>query len=160
MSEIKQESLKNLYKAMCNALDDGDSFAWIINKCGRQSSLASIERKSIGIQSMSLNTFKIHADEYIDGGFDTFNNLRKAINQKYKNKKPTQTQKFKESSKTYKEKLDEAERLRAILIRAYNDLNKICLDAVKKTPEYQYDLERHNELYGRYFSLTLVSNDE
>ena len=154
MSEIKKESLNSLYKAMRNALKNGDSFAWVINKCGRQSSLASIERKSIGIQSMSLNTFKTYANEYIDGGFDTLNNLRKEINQKYKNKKPTQTQKLKERSKTYKEKLDEAERLRAILIKAYNVLNKICLDAVKKTPEYEYDLERHRELYTRYFSLT------
>ena len=160
MSEGKTESVKNLHKAMRNALTNDDGFSWIIKKCGRQSSLASIERKSLEIQSISLNTFKEYADECIEGGFDTVDNLRKEIKNKYKNKKTTQTQTLKERSKTYKEKLEEAERQRAILIKAYNDLNKICLDAIKKTPEYQFDLERHNELYGRYFSLTLVSNDE
>ncbi|MBL3557596.1 MULTISPECIES: hypothetical protein [Marinobacter] len=160
MSDIKKESIKVLYRSMIDALQYPDAYPWITSKCGSQAAIASVERRSIGIHAMTLNTFKKYSDAALDGGFEQLEKLRVAIKRKSKNANGETSKGTKSKTAVYKEKLDEAERLRAILIRAYTDLNRICLDAVRKSPEYQYDLDRHNELYREYFSLTLVANDD
>jgi len=156
MSDLKKESIRALHQSMVSALKYPEEHYWITSKCGSQAATASIERESIGILSMTLNTFKKHADLELEDGFYQIEKLRIAIkNNSYP--KNLRIKKDKSKAETYKEKLIEAERLRAILIRAYADLNNICLDAVKKSPEYQYDLDRHNELYKEYFSLRVIS---
>lgn len=160
MAQTKRDSIRILYFEMVEALKKPDEYAWLTSKCGSQAAIASTDRKSIGIQAMTLNTFKKYSDIALEGGFDQLEKLRIAIRQKNKDSKNKLSSGKKSEIADYKHKLNEAERLRAILIRAYTDLNRICLDAVKKSPEYQYDLDRHNELYLDYFSLKVVGNND
>jgi hypothetical protein len=160
MSNIKKDSVKALHLSMIDALKNPDEYPWITSKCGSQASIALIERKSIGIQAMTLNTFKKYSELALEGGFEQLEKLRISIKQKCKNLNNKSLNNNRSKALAYKDKLDEAERLRAILVRAYTDLNRICLDAVRKSPEYQYDLERHNELYREYFSLKIVANND
>jgi len=159
MSDIKASSIKSLYNEMMAALKNNDGqFNWLISKCSDQSKLSQLERKSVGIIPMTLNTFKKYADENIKDGFNEVNRVRKELNIKFSNK--PNTNKYKGNITSYKTKLDEADRARAILIRAYNDLNSICLDAIDRSPEYQYDYQRHLQLYGNYFNLNVATNHE
>jgi len=160
MSDIRKESIRALYHSMIEALKNPDAYSWITSKCGSQAAIASVERKSVGIHAMTLNTFKKYSDTALDGGFEQLEKIRVAIKKKGKNSRNKKSNETKSKALFYKEKLNESERFRAILIRAYTDLNRICLDAVKKSPEYQYDLDRHNELYREYFSLTLVADND
>lgn len=159
MSDLKETSVINLYKLMLEAASGDGEYSWLTSKCGNQSKLAGIERKSADIMPMSLNTFKAYADECIDGGFCAVNALRKSLSAKSKKKSESASSKLKSMNRNYKEQLEESERMRAVLVKAYSDLNRICLDAVKKSPEYFYELERHNALYDQFFSLNLVSNE-
>ncbi len=157
-TDAKSHSVKSLYHEMLLAVkSDGNNHNWLIRKCNRQSVLLGVQRKSLGIIPMTLNTFKKYADKYINGGFKEVERVRSIIKKKYLDKKSNQAKKIEENKINYKIKLDEAERARAILIRAYNDLNKICLDAISRSPEYQYDYKRHLKLYGTYFSLELAT---
>ena len=160
MNDPKKESVKALYHAMKQALDNPLDYVWLTSKCGSQAAIASVERKSIGIQPMTLNTLKKYSDVAFDGGFGQLDKLRVAIKNKVKDGKIGAKRKKEDKAAFYKKKLDEAERLRAILIRAYTDLNRICLDSVKKNPEYKFDLDKHHELYREYLALRLVGKNE
>ena len=137
-----------------------DEYDWLSSRCSNQSKLSTLERKSVGIIAMTLNTFKKYANENINGGFDEINRARQELHKKRLKNKVPKEKVFKNNITNYKTKLDEAERARAILIRAYNDLNTICLDAISRSPEYQYDYQRHLKLYGNYFSLKVATKSE
>lgn len=163
LKDPKSLSVITLFKEMkiadkCN----DDSYTWLITKCKSQSMLTSISRKSIGIEGMSLNTFKKYANEEINGGFSAINTLRKKIYNKHspKHKNHEKKKRQRNHATDIKKKLTEAERYRAILIRAYYDLNQITLDAIKGNPQYEYDYRKHNELYKKYFSITMAVNNE
>lgn len=160
MSNSKEESIRALYRTMVEAMNDPSGYSWLISKCGSQAAIAAIERKTIGVHAMTLNTFKKHSDIALEGGFEQIDKLRVALKKKSQGAKRNTANKTKSRISDCKKKLDEAERLRAILIRAYADLNRICIDAINKAPEYQYDLDKHNELYRDYFSLKVVANNE
>lgn len=138
---------------------DVSEYQWLISKCVTQSTLLNLERKSIGVIPMTLNTFKKYSNENISGGFSEINRLRKELKNKDSNKKTSTQKTLQDNVVNCKVKLDEAERARSIIIRAYNDLNSICLDAISRSPEYQYDYKRHLELYRNYLSLALVKSD-
>ena len=160
MSDIKIASIINSHKEIISALKNSGDYHWLISKCSSQSRLAGIERKSAGIVFMTLNTFKKYADEYIDGGFNEINRLRKELKNRTAKGKKIKSQKQKESLSSYKKKLDDAERMRAILIRAYNDLNEICMDAISRSPQYQYDYNRHKSLYRKHFGISIAVDNE
>lgn len=160
--DSKSSSIKSLYREMLLALKCNDySYSWLISKCKNQSLMASISRQSVGIESMTLNTFKKYADKEIKGGFSSINELRKNIykknNQELKiNSKKDRQQ---EHQASLKKRLEEAERYRSVLVRAYNELNQITLDAIKNNPQYEYDYQRHKELYSEYFGLKMAVNN-
>ncbi|WP_271912021.1 hypothetical protein [Vreelandella alkaliphila] len=160
MNDSKKSSVKALYDLMLSALNKPVEYSWLTSKCGSQAAIASVEKKPLGIQSMTLNTFKKYCDAALDGGFEKLDKLRIAIKNKALSGKSEAARKKKNKVAFNRKKLDEAERLRAILICAYTDLNRICLDAVKKSPEYKFDLDRHNELYREHFSLRLVDKND
>lgn len=160
MSDIKIKSIVNLHKQMISSLKNSENYHWLISKCSSQATLANIERKSEGVVPMTLNTFKKYAEENIHEGFNEINRLRKEIIKiKLKNKKKN-TDKQTKSISSYKNKLDNAERMRAVLIRAYNDLNEVCMDAISRSPQYQYDYNRHKILYGKYFGISIAIDNE
>lgn len=134
-------------------------YQWLISKCSDQSSFARVERKSIGVTPMTLNTYKKYAEDNIQGGFQEIERVRKKLKNKYIKPLPKSTETGK-SIDNYKQKLEKAERARAILIRAYVDLNSICLDAISRSPEFQYDFNRHKKLYETYFKLALTVDNE
>lgn len=160
MSDTKTTSILNLHKEMLSALKNSDDYHWLISKCASQSALAAIDRKSAGITPMTLNTLKKYSEENIDKGFEEIDRLRKELKKLKVQNKKSKTQKQKESISSYKDRLDKAERSRAILIRAYNELNEICMDAIARSPQYQYDYNRHKNLYGKYFGISEVVDNE
>ena len=161
MSEKNITSVKNLYREMISATKgDSKKYKWLLSKCIDQSSLCEIDREQSNINSIALNTFKKYSDIHIEGGFEHVNKLRRTLKKRYLESVGTSKNIVKKQADDYKVKLDEAERARAILIRAYNDLNSICLDAISKSPEYQYDYEQHVMLYQSYFSLEIATNNE
>ncbi len=160
MSEIKESSINVLYQEMLMSLKgDPCEHKWLTSNCNTQTSLSKIERKSVGIIPMTLNTFKKYADNLITGGFEEVNRLRLEIKKKSSQIKPSKIKTLKSNITDYKTRLDESERARAILIRAYNELNGICLDAISRSPEFQYDYRRHLSLYSKYFGLTVQEID-
>ncbi|NVE90726.1 hypothetical protein [Vreelandella titanicae] len=160
MNDSKKESVVALYHSMICALDNPTDYAWLISKCGSQAALASVEKQTKGIQAMTINTFKKYSDAALDGGFGRLDELRIVLKKRAQNGKNEVSREKKKDIAFYKEKVDEAERLRAILIRAYTELNRICLEALKKSPEYKFDLDRHSDLYREYFALRLVDKDD
>lgn len=161
-ADTKALSVKSLFNEMILADKcDDDTYSWLILTCKSQSLLSSISRRSIGVEEMTLNTFKKYADNEIDGGFSSVNALRKKL---YKKNNPKLNRKAKKDRQrdrqtNLKVKLEEAERYRAIILRAYNDLNKITIDAIKTNPKYEYDYLKHEELYSEYFGLKMVVNN-
>lgn len=69
---------------MIEALKNPDAYSWITSKCGSQAAIASVERKSVGIHAMTLNTFKKYSDTALDGGFEQLEKIRVAIKKKSK----------------------------------------------------------------------------
>ncbi|MCX7553725.1 hypothetical protein OS175_07530 [Marinicella sp. S1101] len=161
MSDKRKVSILSLYEVMVTALNasDKNKYSWLLSKCVTQGSLSSTERKSLGIYPMTLNTIKRYADLYISGGFKQLDKLRKQL-KTFQTSSNRASLKPRLSISDYKKRLAEAERMRAVLIRAYNDLNSIALDAIASSPQYVYDYERHNKLYCNYFGLSLVEDDE
>lgn len=160
MSTNKHASLLVLYKCMKAAIKKKGEYGWLISKCTSQSSLAAMERKGEGILAMSLNTFKKYANEVVPGGFDEIDDLRRALKSSsiklsLKSRKNAQNK-----EKSTKLMLEESERFRAILLKAYSDLNRICLDAISRSPEFEYDYQKHSELYSKYLGLRLVDDNE
>lgn len=153
-------SIISLYKEMQAAKEcKDDSYNWLTSKCNNQSRLAQVSRKSAGIEAMALNTFKQYADTYIDGGFARINILRKELSKSSKSKIKVKEDRLKEKTTTIQQRLDQADRMRAILIKAYIELNAITLDAIASSPQYEYDYNRHKELYSKYFGISLVINN-
>lgn len=132
------------------------SYEWLINNCKSQADLASVERKSVGIQPMSLNTFKKYANEILDGGFKEIDRLRRTLKNYKQNKPASKKLRLKDDLERIKDRLDKAERTRAILIKAYSELNQITLDLLANTPKYQNEYERHKKLYAAHFGLCMV----
>lgn len=155
----KKKSIKNLYEQMKKAKNSSDvSYDWIYAQSKNQNDLAKTKRKSLGIVPMSLNTFKEYSDEYIKGGFSEVSSLRKELYIIYKNREKKVSAGRDKIISPSKE-LEVAAKSRAILIRAYSDLNRIALDAIANSPAHKRDYEKHKELYERYFSLRLVDNE-
>lgn len=160
-SDIRVKSVKALYDHMKLAKESSDeSYNWLISKCDRQSSLAGLSRKSAGIHGMSLNTFKKYADDHVNGGYAAVDTLRRSLCRNDKPKVELQKGRLKEKNADLRRRLEEAERFRAIILKAYSDLNRIALDAISASPQHSYDYQRHQELYGKYFGLTLIIDNE
>jgi hypothetical protein len=161
MSEKNITSVKNLYREMILAIKgDSKKYKWLLSECLDQSNLCKIKREQSNIKPIALNTFKKYADIHIEGGFDRVNELRGTLKKRYLESVRTSKNIDKKQADDDKVKLDEAVRARAILIRAYNDLNSICLDAISNSPKYQYDYEQHVKLYRSYFCLEAANNNE
>lgn len=157
----KIDSVCSLYKELLEAKHSKKpSLQWLKDNCKSQGKLASSKNKSLDIVPMSINTFKEYADKHIDGGFKAINKLRQDIQ---KNNKPITKRKksrITEEKAELKIKLEGAVRSRAIMIKAYNELNRITLDALATNKIYQRDYNKHIALYKDIFSLRLVGNDE
>jgi len=164
MLDIKSSSIIYLYDCMMNAKKNNNdgSYNWLLSKCKNQSSLCSIERKSTGIISMTLNTFKKYSNDNIDGGFEKINTLRKEIYNKYNPKVKTANKKenLKKKNLSVQKRLENSERQRAILLRAYKDLNQITLDAICNSPQYDYAYKKHSKMYYKYFNLSIIVDNE
>lgn len=162
MFDKNAKSIISLFNEMVKALNaNDDSYRWLLSICDNQSSLANAERKCIYINSMALNTFKKYSNQYIDGGFKEVNKVRVALKNKRRGGYKKVKVDLRSDIKTLKQKLEDAERTRAVLIRAYADLNSITLDALSGDSIFNSEYLRHQELYSKYFGLSVVSiNDE
>jgi hypothetical protein len=160
--DVKTTSIVSLYSEMLLARNCNDgSYSWLLSKCKNQSSLSTVERMSVNIKPMTLNTFKKYADVNVDGGFVCINTLRKELHKKYNPRlKSTQKKKrAKDNILSLKQKLEGAERQRAVLLRAYSELNQIAVDAIKNSPQNEYEYKKHIKLYSSFFGLKVVVNN-
>lgn len=158
MSESKRNSIECLYRFLKPEIESEEGTPkWIYEACATQESLARLTRQDENIIGMSVNTFKKYCDEYLPGGFAEIDSIRKTLSREgnQRNKKPVKVARNPDVS--YKRKLDKADRERAMLIRAYWDLNKILLDALPHAPLGEIEYRKHQEIYGKYMSLTMVS---
>lgn len=159
MKVERVKSVKRIYQEMEKALlSESKGSHWITLHCSSQSKLAMIEKPSIGIYSMSLNTFIKYCNTSITGGFKEVNRIRRQLASK--NKQKVSIAKKKSKTQILEERLEKAERARIILLRAYNELNTICLDAIARSPEYEYDYKRHKAIYKKYFKIGLLTENE
>ena len=169
MLNKKAQSVINLYSEMKKAINDStNTYAWLISKCDRQENLAKLKRKGKGIEGMSLNSFKKYCTEYIQSesglnGFEVIENLRKELAKSLR--KPPLELGDKDISLSPLEKakrqIDNLQRNQAILVRAYNDLNRLTLDLLANSNGNTLEYDKHKKLYADYFGLKKeVDNEE
>ena len=156
------QSVITLFEEMKKAeLNRSESYNWIYLKCSNQADLAKITRKSKNIVPISLNTFKKYCNKNIEGGFDSIDALREKLNKYRVSGKKMPRVNPSDTLRKLEKRVDELERSKAILIKGYNDLNKITLDLLSNSDRNTFEYRRHKELYTKYFSLSLVvSNNE
>ena len=153
-------SIKSVHQELLNALSsNSDDYVWLRNNCNTQGKLASTERKSKHILPMSTNTFKTYADKHISGGFKEINALRKNLYSSQVKTNRTKKDISKENINNLKDELDKATRSRAIMIKAYNELNRITLDAISSNETYQRDYNKHIDIYKGFFGLKIVKDN-
>lgn len=169
MVNKKAQSVINLHSEMKKALyDNADNYAWLISKCDRQENLAKLKRRTKGIEGMALNSFKKYCKEHIQGegslnGYEVFENLRKEINRRHKNMPLGSSHEG--SSLTpleeAKQQIDSLRRNQAVMVRAYNDLNRLTLDLIANSNGNTLEYNKHKKLYADYFGLKIkVDNEE
>ena len=160
----KAASVINLFTEMQKAYDcDLKDYEWLASKCNSQASLASVNRKSYKIFKMSVNSFKKYADLNIDGGFEAVDTLRVRINNEFKGVAFTDADNVQPLSKLdiAEAEIERLKRNQALIVKAYNELNRITLDLIAKdvkgnTLEYQ----KHQDLFSSYFGMSLVVNND
>ena len=162
MINVKAKSVINLYKLLLEASDIfSDDYLWLAESCKSQGALAKVKKTGLGIIPMSLGTFKTYCNDYIEGGFEQVNIKRQKVISMYKRKEDKQNLKPKETIASLKNKLDQAHRARAVLMKAYHELNSITLDVMSENSAYKQNYKAHCELYANHFGLNLViDNDE
>ena len=158
MNRNKQQSILNLYLEL-KKLDTSTKKSELLFFCTSQHKLTKYKDDSKRIIPMTLNTFKEYSNSCLEGGFATIDNLRKKLHENVTGRSGNKKRRKEEKLRVYKSKLEESERARAILIRAYNDLNSICLDAISINSPYEQDYKKHKLLYDNYFSLSLYNGD-
>lgn len=164
LAEARSISIHNLYTEMQNAYNnDLQGYEWLTSKCNNQESLASVSRKGKQIVKMSVNTFKKYAESNIDGGFGSIDSLRCKISQKYNGVELTLDEQKLPVNKLEEAQIeiDKLKRNQAVLIKAYNDLNRITLDLIAKDVNGNtLDYQNHQDLFSRYFGLDLAVDSE
>jgi len=126
--------------------------AWLIKACVSQGSIVSLSKPELNINPMSLNTFKKCAEHRIVGGFHQVDTLRKRLKTKPNSKNKTVV-------KNKNNELHEAQRLRVILTRAYQDLLRISEKGKKYDPIIERELVEHQFLFGQYFGVVGIRDD-
>jgi len=169
MVNKKAHSVINLHSEMEKALvDNTDVYAWLLSKCDRQENLAKLKRRKKGIEGMSLNSFKKYCKDHIQSvgslnGYEVVDNLRKELYQRHKNKplEPSSEGASLTPLEDAKQQIDNLRRNQAILVRAYNDLNRLTLDLIANSNGNQLEYSKHKKLYADYFGLKIkVDNEE
>lgn len=169
MVNKKAQSVINLYSEMKKALyDNADNYSWLISKCDRQENLAKLKRRTKGIEGMALNSFKKYCKGHIQGegnldGYDVVDNLRKEINRRHKNMPLESSNEGANLTplEEAKQQIDNLRRNQAVLVRAYNDLNRLTLDLISNSNGNQLEYSKHKKLYADYFGLKIkVDNEE
>lgn len=151
------QSVTALFEEMKKAdRNRSESYNWIYLKCTNQADLAKIARKSKKIVPISLNTFKKYCNDNIEGGFDSVDALREKLSRFGASERPTSRVDAIDNLRQLERRVDELERSKAILIKGYNDLNDITLDLLSNSDGNSFEYRRHNELYAKYFGLSLV----
>ncbi|MDP4532855.1 hypothetical protein Q9252_11940 [Marinobacter salarius] len=157
-------SVKSLSETLDKATQDRRyRYKWLLESCKTQGSLAQTNKPDLNIIPMSLNTFKQYANTYIDGGFQLIDNLRRDVLEKAgktKNTKQEKSDAISEKVRSLSSQLELAQKQKAVLQKAYFELNEIALEAIANSPHQKRLLDRHNELYDKYFSLRVVGDDE
>lgn len=158
--QINIDSICSLHNELVKASSSKSyDFLWLRKKCNKQGQLALTERKSLNIIPMSLNTFESYANKHIDGGFETIDKLRLKLHSQRKKYHKRKKERVSEINTDLKDKLEEAIRSRAIMIKAYNELNRIALDAIAHNRTYERDYKKHIDLYKGFFGLKAVSRN-
>ena len=168
MLNKKAQSVINLYSEMKKAINDNsNTYTWLTSKCDRQQSLANLKRKGRGIEGMSLNSFKKYCIDYIQcegslNGYEVVDNLRKELIKRHKNislessnEGPNLT-----PMEEAKQLIDNLQRDQAILVRAYNDLNRLVLDLLANSNGNALEYNKHKNLYADYFGLKKEVDNE
>lgn len=160
MKMTKITSIMNLSEHLQKAVTDQRfRYQWLVSQCKTQGLLAQTKRPEHDIIPMSLNTFKEYADAYIEGGFRSLDQLRVAILEqvdKPKNSRKKDDKEMAEKVVALTNQLERVQQQKAVLQKAYFELNKIMLQVITDAPHHRRSLERHSELYDNYFSLRLV----
>lgn len=169
MVNKKAQSVINLHSEMKKALDDNtNNYAWLISKCDRQDNLAKLKRRTKGIEGMALNSFKKYCNDHIPGegnfnGYEVVDNLRKELIKRNKNiplevsNEGANLTPLEEA----KQQIDNLRRNQAVLIRAYNDLNRLTLDLITNSKGNALEYNKHKKIYANYFGLKVkVDNEE
>lgn len=164
MKAVKATSVMRLTEQLKKAArDQRFRYQWLVVQCGTQSLLARTKKPELRIVPMSLNTFKNYADSYIEGGFKFLDELRLTVLKQ--SEKPKKTKQKRTNDMAVKivaltNQLERVERQKAVLQKAYIELNKITLQVINDAPHHRRSLEQHNELYNNYFSLRLVAETD
>lgn len=165
MKMEKITSIINLSEHLQKAITDQRfRYQWLVAQCKTQGLLARTKKPEHDIIPMSLNTFKEYADAYLDGGFKSIDRLRLTVLEqagKPKKSKQKRDDEMAEKVIALTDRLERVQQQKAVLQKAYFELNKITLQAIADAPHHRRSLERHSELYDSYFSLRLiVESDE
>lgn len=164
MKVVKATSVMRLNEHLQKAgRDQRFRYQWLVAQCGTQGLLAQTKKPELGIVPMSLNTFKNYADAYIEGGFKFLDELRLTVLEQAE--KPKKTKQKRTDDMAVKivaltDQLERVERQKAVLQKAYLELNNITLEVINDSPHHRRSLERHNELYNNYFSLRLIAEKD
>ncbi|MEA1079187.1 hypothetical protein [Marinobacter qingdaonensis] len=163
MKQSQIISVKSLTETLARATQDRRyRHKWLVERCKTQGSLAQTHKPELNINPMSLNTFKKYADTFIDGGFQLIDKLRLNVLEKAEKTKTTKQEKSDAISKKVRSlsfQLELAQKQKAVLQKAYFELNEIALEAIANSPHRKRLLDRHNELYDKYFSLHVVDDE-
>ena len=163
MNKDKIRSVKALNEVLERAVQDQRfMYAWVAVQCKSQGALAQTHKPNLGIKPMSLNTLKGYANEFLVGGFEQLDVLRKAVlcrAQSTTRPSGTEPDRMAEKISDLQNELRRVQEQKATLQKAYFELNQLALEALPNSPHHQILLKRHNKLYESYFGLRVVEEN-
>jgi hypothetical protein len=127
-----------------------------LTACASQPALAAFSSDDLGLRPISLNSLKAAVEIVVEnGGWDAFDGRRRDIRRlctlSKKNSQPAPESEYKTNARS----LDNADRARLLLGRAYNDLLILARTFAKKDDELAERLKRHETLWRDQLTLPL-----
>lgn len=130
--------------------------------CKSQQALAALAIPSEGITATSLNSLKKAADLYIeDGGWSSLDSLRRTLvaTLDLRSRRAARQRTVQLEVKDLRQLVEEADRARLRVERAYTELLALARSHVANDPLGQAAIARHQSIWGHRLSLTLVPTE-
>jgi hypothetical protein len=160
------ESVRNLQTYLESFGTEAEVPPEVAKACASQSGLASFRSRQKRIRAMSLNTLKATAVAVFGGdGWTVLDGLRRKLKGRCQSIKATSTRPGSERTPAdriavLEDRLDQANRARFVLNKAYVDALSLLAAAAKDDARMQERLKRHSELYRAQLGLRIVPAQE